>query len=103
LNNHGILFQRSPDGGKNWVKAEALSDTESFATFPYLAYAPAARRVYVVWSDVKNFRNREPYVVFLAIEPETGAHSKPLRLSTQSGELCHRVILSFLKRRWGKT
>jgi hypothetical protein len=91
-NNHDILFRRSPDGGRNWSEADGLSDTESFATFPYLAYAPAARRVYAVWSDVKNFKNKEPYVVFSAIEPESGAHSKPLRLSTQSGEAILPIV-----------
>ncbi len=91
-NNHDILFRRSPDGGKSWSDVDGLSDTETFATFPHLAYASAARRVYAVWSDVRNFRNKEPYVVFSAIDPDSGGHTKPLRLSTQSGEAILPIV-----------
>jgi hypothetical protein len=85
VNNHDVLFRRSANGGASWSETQGFSDSDSFATFPNLAYAPSARRVYAVWSDVKNFHNKNPYVVFSAYDPQTDTHSKPQRLSTQDG------------------
>jgi hypothetical protein len=91
-NNHDILFRRSNDGGASWSAIEGLSDTESYATFPNLTYAPSSRRVYAVWSDVKDFKNRNPYIVFSAYDPANGGHTRPQRLATRQGAAVLAII-----------
>jgi hypothetical protein len=91
-NNHDVLFRRSADGGASWSAISGFSDSESYATFPNLTYAPSSRRVYAVWSDVKNFDRNDPYIMFAAYDPATDARTKPQRLVSQKGTAIHPVI-----------
>jgi hypothetical protein len=91
-NNHDVLLRRSDNGGVTWSDIQGISDSESYATYPHLTYSITSKRVYLVWSDVKNFNRNDPYIMFSAYDPATNTHSKPERLVTQRGRAIHPTV-----------
>ncbi len=92
VNNHDIQFRRSTDGGQSWSDISALSESAAYASYPNLTYSAASRRVYIVWADGRDSRDKQPDIWFRAFDPGSVTLEKPQRLTSMRGRSILPVV-----------